>query len=175
MSKSLSSFLARLRIALQYAAPQKTLSRLAGVVTNCKKAWIAQRLIHWFINRYKVNMQEALLSDPNHYDSFNAFFTRKLADNARSLPDPSDLNTIISPADGLLSQVGYADGGTLLQAKGQTYTVSALLGGNDQLSHVFQQSAYACVYLSPKDYHRVHIPYGGVLEKMIYNPKTFTI
>ena len=155
-------------IWLQYLSPQHLLSRLAGWLANNRTPWIKNNFIHLFIRRFGVDMSEAAQTDPELYDNFNAFFTRALKEGARKIE--GDDNTIVSPADGAISQIGDILADSILQAKGQHYSASTLLGGDAELAALFQGGKFATIYLSPRDYHRVHMPCDGTLQKMIYVP-----
>ncbi len=154
--------------ALQYITPQHTLSRAAGWLADQRTEWIKNRFIEWFIERYGVDMSEALEEDPRAYSCFNEFFTRALKPDAR--PVDTTEGSIVCPADGSVSQVGRIEAGRIFQAKGQMYTTRELLGGSEALAAEFDQGHFATVYLSPKDYHRVHMPYGGQLRTTVAVP-----
>jgi phosphatidylserine decarboxylase len=124
--------------------------------------------IRWFIRRYGVDISEALQSDTDSYPHFNAFFTRALRPGSRPLEGAAD--TIVCPADGRISAIGDIRSGMLLQAKGRHYSLPTLLGGDDQRADAFQEGRFATIYLSPRDYHRVHMPVDGRLREMIYIP-----
>lgn len=155
-------------ILSQYLAPQYLLSRIAGTIAECKIHWFKNTLIQWFINKYKVDMSIALESDPTHYQHFNDFFTRALVTDAR--PINQEQNSIICPADGTISQLGNINNGRIFQAKGQEYSLLELIGGDNSVAKVFQNGIFSTVYLSPKDYHRVHMPLSGTLQQMIHIP-----
>jgi phosphatidylserine decarboxylase len=155
-------------IALQYLLPQHALSRLAGFVAETKITWIKQRFINWFIQRYHVDMSIAAEPDANTYQNFNEFFTRPLADGQRPITD--DTNGIACPADGCISQIGLINNGHIFQAKGQEYSLLELVGGDIDITKQFVEGSFATIYLSPKDYHRVHMPLGGTLQTMIHVP-----
>lgn len=154
--------------ALQYITPQHTLSRAAGWLANQRTEWIKNRFIEWFIERYGVDMSEALEENPRAYSCFNEFFTRALKPDAR--PIDTTEGSIVCPTDGSVSQVGRIEGGRIFQAKGQMYTTRELLGGSEALAAEFDQGHFATIYLSPKDYHRVHMPYGGRLRTTVAVP-----
>jgi phosphatidylserine decarboxylase len=161
-------------IIMQYLLPQHLLSRLTGWLAGCQWAWVKNSFISWFIQRYQVDMSQAADSDPLNYLNFNAFFTRTLKDGAR--PVSSDESIVACPADGMISQLGPVEHGNLLQAKGRYYSVTALLGGDPKLAEEFEGGDFATVYLSPRDYHRVHMPLAGVLRQTIYVPgKLFSV
>jgi phosphatidylserine decarboxylase len=158
----------------QHLTPQKTLSRLAGRLAECENTWVKDTFIQNFIKKYQVDMNEAIEPNPQSYKNFNAFFTRAIKPELR--PIASDDKAIACPADGAISQLGDIEYGTLLQAKGHTYSLTSLLGGDAELSNRFIGGKFATVYLSPKDYHRVHMPNEGKLTKMIHNPgKLFSV
>jgi phosphatidylserine decarboxylase len=155
-------------IFLQHLVPHHAFSRLVGFFANSEIRWIKTLFILRFIKAYGVNMAEALDPNPHHYPSFNAFFTRALAPGAR--PMPQDDRAVICPADGGISAIGSIQADTLVQAKKHTYSVTSLLGGDAARAAPFQNGEFLTVYLSPKDYHRVHIPLAGTLQEMIYVP-----
>ena len=164
----------RLFIIMQYLLPQHLLSRLAGCIADCKWPWLKNAFIGWFAKRYQVDMSEAVEERPTAYGSFNDFFTRALKDGARPL-DPAP-ESVLCPADGAISQLGAIEHGRIFQAKGQSFSTLELLGGNPEHAALFQGGQFATVYLSPRDYHRVHMPLGGVLREMIYVPgKLFSV
>ena len=158
----------RLKILLQYLIPQHTLSRLMGKLGNCKITWIKNNFIQWFVQHYNVDMNTAIESNPLNYADFNSFFTRKLLATAR--PIDSRANSIISPADGIISQIGLLRDGLLLQAKGFDFDATRLLGGDKKYTAAFNNGNFATIYLAPRDYHCVHMPLEGVLKEMIYVP-----
>jgi phosphatidylserine decarboxylase len=155
-------------IALQHLLPQHALSRLAGFLAETKITWIKQRFIGWFIQRYNVDMSIAAEPNADTYQNFNEFFTRPLADGQRHIA--SDANAIACPADGCISQIGSINNGHIFQAKGQEYSLLELVGGDVDIAKQFIDGRFATVYLSPKDYHRVHMPLGGALQTMIHVP-----
>jgi phosphatidylserine decarboxylase len=158
----------KLFIASQYLTPQHLLSRCVGRVAASETPWIKNTFIKWFAHRYNVDMSEAVNSDLTSYSSFNAFFTRALRANAR--PIDSTPNAIVCPADGVVSQAGSIEGERILQAKGQWYSALELVGGEENIAAKFADGAFATIYLSPRDYHRVHMPIGGQLQRTIYVP-----
>lgn len=159
---------------LQHYVPQHGLSRFAGLLANSEIPWLKNRLIHYFINRHAVNLNEAQQSNPYLYTSFNDFFTRALLPQVRPIASsPSDF---VSPVDGTISQLGKIEEGSLIQAKGHDFNVSALLGGEENIAAPFMQGSFLTIYLAPHDYHRVHMPIDGQLTKMIYVPgKLFSV
>lgn len=164
----------KLKILLQYLVPQHALTRLVGKAAECRTIWFKNIFINWFIRRYKVDMQEAAQPDPTAYACFNDFFTRALKAGAR--PIAKQAGAIISPADGFISQLGQINEQKIFQAKGHTFDLVQLLGGDAQRAAPFQNGQFATIYLSPKDYHRVHIPFAGHLQEMVYIPgKLFSV
>lgn len=155
-------------IVLQYLLPHHGLSRLVGWFAQSEIRWIKNAFIGRFASRYAVNMSEAEEENPLAYPSFNAFFTRALKAGARPLA-PGD-HTLLCPADGAISQAGAITGETVFQAKGKSFTVEALLGGDVEIARRFSNGSFCTVYLSPKDYHRVHMPLGGQLVSMSHVP-----
>jgi len=158
----------KLFIKLQHLVPQHALSRVIGRIASCTNPLVKNTFIHWFIKRYHVDMSLAAEENPRAYASFNDFFTRALKPGVR--PIAREESAIVCPADGSISQIGKIDNGRIFQAKGQDYSVEELLGGDSELAQQFVQGDFATVYLSPKDYHRVHMPYAGKLTKMISIP-----
>lgn len=155
-------------IALQRLTPQHLLSRAAGLLAGTTNTSVKNMFIRWFVQRYNVDMTQALQEDPCAYSNFNAFFTRALKPGAR--PIDANPDSIISPADGAVSQLGRIESGRVFQAKGQSYSVLELLGGDVEAAGAFADGSFITVYLSPRDYHRVHMPFTGTLTKMTYVP-----
>jgi phosphatidylserine decarboxylase len=155
-------------IILQYLLPHHLLSRLMYSITRSETPSIKNMLIRQAIKWYQVEMQEALESDPTCYRSFNDFFTRALHPDAR--PVTQQPNEIASPADGMISQCGDIEAGYLFQAKDYDYSLLELLGGDMEMAIQFEEGVFATLYLSPKDYHRLHMPLNGKLKKMIHVP-----
>lgn len=158
----------RIFIGLQHLVPQHALSRAAGWLANSRMAFIKNTFISWFVKRYQVDMSLAAEENPLAYASFNDFFTRTLKPGARPIDTAGD--AIVCPADGAISQLGEIIDGRIFQAKGQDYTALELLGGDEALAAEFAGGNFATVYLSPRDYHRVHMPYGGKLRSMVSVP-----
>lgn len=158
----------KLFIALQKLVPQHGLSRFIGKIASSNKPFIKNNFIRWFVKRYQVDMSLAQETNPLAYASFNDFFTRALRADAR--PINLDANTIVCPADGSISQLGKIVNGRIFQAKGQDYSTLELLGGDQDLANEFADGEFATVYLSPRDYHRVHLPFSGKLRCMISVP-----
>lgn len=160
----------RAKVAFQYLMPQLYLTQAAGWLAEQKWGGMTHRLIQLFAKKYKVNMSEAKLQQFSDYATFNQFFTRELQDGARPINQQSDV--ICLPADGKISQCGHIDNDLLLQAKGHYFNLSDLLAGQQDLVQTFKNGTFATTYLSPRDYHRVHMPCDGTLRKMIYVPGT---
>jgi phosphatidylserine decarboxylase len=156
----------RLSVLPQYLLPKQALTALAGLIARWHGGRWTTGLIRWFVLRYQVNMQEAANPDPASYASFNEFFTRALQEGARPLA-AADL---ICPVDGAISQFGRMDHDQLFQAKGHTYSSTALVGGDAALAAQFDGGSFATLYLSPKDYHRIHMPCDGRLTRMVHVP-----
>jgi phosphatidylserine decarboxylase len=164
----------KLKIASQYILPNHLMSRLAGLVASAKLGFVSHALIKLFIRTYGVNMVEAKFEKANHYTSFNEFFTRPLKKGLR--PVAQDPGILTHPVDGAISQAGSIADNQLIQAKGHYYSVQSLIGGDAETAALFQNGTFACIYLSPKDYHRIHMPIDGVLREMIYVPgKLFSV
>jgi phosphatidylserine decarboxylase len=156
----------RLAVLPQYLIPKQALTMLAGRIASARAGPWTTRLIEWFVKRYNVNMAEAENSDVASYASFNEFFTRALMPGVRPLA-PADL---ICPVDGAISQFGPMQRDQIYQAKGHQYSSTALVGGNATLAAQFDDGYFATLYLSPRDYHRIHMPCDGRLTRMIYVP-----
>ena len=150
--------------------PQHALSGLMYRATRVTWKPFKNMLIQEVVNRYAVDMFEAENPRPTSYASFNAFFTRSLKPDAR--PVAAEADAVASPADGKINQAGYIQEGKLLQAKGRDFSLLQLLGGSYTLSSAFADGGYATIYLSPSDYHRVHMPVTGRLREMIFVPGT---
>lgn len=158
----------QVKIALQYLLPKQRLTQLAGWAAEKNAGALTHWVIRLFARHYGINMQEAQKSDLSAYASFNEFFTRPLKHSAR----PIDFahNSLCLPADGMISQIGPLRDDLLLQAKGHYYSLDALLAGQTEWVRRFRHGAFATTYLSPRDYHRVHMPCDGTLREMIYVP-----
>ena len=156
----------RLSVLPQYLLPKQALTVLAGLIARWRGGRWTTWLIRWFVQRYQVNLQEAANPDAASYASFNEFFTRALQDGARPLA-AADLSC---PVDGAISQFGRMDHDQLFQAKGHTYASTALVGGDAALAARFDGGSFATLYLSPKDYHRIHMPCDGRLTRMVHVP-----
>jgi len=158
----------RLFVTSQYALPHHPLSWVMRQLANSTWPPLKDLLIEQVIKRFGVDLQEAAVSDPKAYESFNAFFTRALRDGARPLAKEPD--AILCPVDGAVSQVGEVKEGRIFQAKGHEYSVAELLGGDDTWPQLFEHGTFANIYLSPKDYHRIHMPLAGNLIRTIHVP-----
>jgi phosphatidylserine decarboxylase len=156
----------RLAVLPQYLLPKGALTNFAGRVAGAKGGAYTTRLIRWFVGRYNVNMDEALDSNIANYKTFNEFFTRSLRPDARPLADA----TYTCPVDGRISQFGAIEDDQIFQAKGHKFSTTALVGGDAHLAAQFQHGSFANLYLSPRDYHRIHMPIDGKLTRMIYVP-----
>jgi phosphatidylserine decarboxylase len=156
----------RIKVLPQYVLPKQALTSLAGRVAGAKGGAMTTRLIRWFVGKYGVNMAEAENADIESYSSFNEFFTRPLRSGVRPLADAD----FVSPVDGAISQFGTIDEHEILQAKGHKFTTAQLVGGDENLAAQFAHGSFANLYLSPKDYHRIHMPCDGRLTRMIYVP-----
>ncbi len=158
----------QLKIIGQYLLPKHLVSRLAGKLAGAQAGALTTILIKLFIAKFKVNMSEAKHSDPAYFATFNDFFTRELRDGIRPLV--AGEKNIIMPVDGRVSQLGEIKAGRIFQAKGHDFSLRELLGGRDDLAAPFDDGLFATVYLSPQDYHRIHMPMAGKLEKMVFIP-----
>ncbi len=153
--------------ALTHVLPHRVLSSLARRLAYSRHPRVRRRLIDAVTRRFDVDLSEALESDPRAYESFNAFFTRALKPGARQ-PDP-DPRALLMPADGRISQCGAIEGGRIFQAKGQSFTAAELLA-DPQAAAPYADGLFATVYLSPRDYHRVHMPWTGRLRRTVHVP-----
>lgn len=159
---------ARLFVWMQYLLPQLTLSRLAWHVTRSRSVALKNFLISRFVRSFRPNMHEAEVSAPLAYASFNEFFTRALRAGARRIDaDPSH---IVSPVDGTVSAIGRITAGELVQAKGRSYSLAALLAGSERATARFVNGTFATLYLAPFNYHRIHMPCDGTLAAAWYVP-----
>jgi len=149
-------------------------TKLAYWLAKSENSLIKTLFISWFKNHYQVDMSLAENENANSYASFNQFFTRALKPDARPV-DP-DSTAIVSPVDGSVSQIGKLNGDSILQAKGHYYTLDQLLAGQEEWCSVFNNGSFATLYLSPKDYHRIHMPCSAILKQMTYVPgKLFSV
>ena len=156
----------RLAVFAQYLIPKQALTILAGKLAESESGSLTTRVIRWFVRRYGVDLSEAVDTDPVSYRSFNEFFTRPLRPGARPLADAD----LLCPVDGAISQFGAIERDQIFQAKGHQYTTTALLGGDSGLAARFTNGMFATLYLSPRDYHRIHMPVDGRLTRMIHVP-----
>lgn len=153
---------------LQYPLPHHLLSRLARWLMRNQTLWLKDNLIRWFVRRHGIRLEEARYTRIAAYPHFEAFFTRALRPEAR--PVTRDPGAVASPVDGTMSQCGTVERSRLLQAKGRTYSLAELLGGSPQRAEPFQGGEFCTTYLSPRDYHRVHMPLDGTLREMVHIP-----
>jgi phosphatidylserine decarboxylase len=156
----------RLKVLLQYLLPKQALTVFAGRVAGARGGPVTTRLIRWFVAKYGVDMEEAGNADITSYGSFNEFFSRPLKPGLRPLAAAD----FVCPVDGVISQFGAIDDHHILQAKGHRFTTTELVGGDAVLAGEFRHGSFANLYLSPKDYHRLHMPCDGRLLRMIYVP-----
>ena len=156
----------RLAVLAQHALPKQALTQLAGRFASAELGGLTQSAIRRFVARYGVDMAEAANPDPASYASFNDFFTRPLREGARPLAEADYL----CPVDGAISQFGAIRQNQIFQAKGHSYSTSALLAGDERLAAEFDNGQFATLYLSPRDYHRIHMPCAGRLQRMVYVP-----
>jgi phosphatidylserine decarboxylase len=156
----------RLKVLLQYVLPKQGLTVFAGRIAGAQGGSATTRLIRWFVGRYAVDMTEAADPDIASYKSFNDFFTRPLRAGAR----PIAASDFVCPVDGAISQFGAINDHHIVQAKGHRFTTTELVGGDDVLAARFRHGSFANLYLSPKDYHRLHMPCDGKLTRMIHVP-----
>lgn len=156
----------RLAVLPQYLLPKQALTLLAGKIAGARAGAWSTALVRWFVQHYQVNMAEAANPDPASYACFNDFFTRALKPDARPLARAA----LLSPVDGAISQLGSVSAGRIFQAKGHDYSCEALLGGEKRLAALFEDGLFATLYLSPRDYHRIHMPCDGRLISMLHVP-----
>jgi phosphatidylserine decarboxylase len=156
----------RLAVLVQHVLPKQALTTLMGRLASARAGAATTAVIRWFIGRYGVDMDEAADPDPAAYPTFNDFFTRALRPGVRPLARAD----LVCPVDGAISQFGTIDGDRIFQAKGHSYTTTALVGGDAALAARFRGGHFATLYLSPKDYHRIHMPAAGALRRMIHVP-----
>jgi len=156
----------RRKVLPQYVMPKRGLTAFAGHVASRERGATTTRLVRWFVRKYGVDMSEAAVGDVTAYRSFNDFFTRALKEGARPIADTD----LVCPVDGTISQFGRIEHDQILQAKSHRYSTTALVGGDPELAAKFHDGSFATLYLSPKDYHRIHMPCDGVLTRMIHVP-----
>ncbi|MCW8826377.1 MAG: archaetidylserine decarboxylase [Gammaproteobacteria bacterium] len=152
----------------QYLMPGHLISRVTHKATRIEAPWFKNGMIRGFSALFDIDMTDAVLKNPEDFATFNAFFTRALKPESRPI-DPS-LESIVSPVDGTISQMTLIQQGEIFQAKGHQYTVSELLGGDEQRAAQFANGRFTTIYLSPRDYHRIHIPVSGTLTEMVHVP-----
>lgn len=164
----------KIHLFLQHYTPQKLLSRFMGKLAESRVVWWKNLMITTFIKMFNVDMNEALQPDPKKYACFNDFFTRAI--NPALRPITKGPNHIVCPADGFVSEIGKLQNNSILQAKNHNYDVRELVGGDQELAKNFLNGYFATLYLAPKNYHRVHMPFAGKLQQMIYVPgKLFSV
>ncbi|MBS0430229.1 MAG: phosphatidylserine decarboxylase [Proteobacteria bacterium] len=156
----------RFAVLPQYIYPKQALTSFAGWVAGKERGSVTTWIVRRFVAKYDVNMAEAVESDISRYASFNDFFTRALKPGARPIADVP----LVCPVDGAISQFGPIAGDQIFQAKGHAYTTTALVGGDAMLAAQFKDGSFATLYLSPRDYHRIHMPCDGRLTRMVYVP-----
>jgi len=156
----------RVAVAAQYLLPKQALTEAAGAAARSRLGALTTANIRWFIGRYGVDMSEAADADPGAYATFNDFFTRALKPGVRPLARAD----LVCPVDGAISQFGAIESGRIFQAKGHDYSATALMGGDRALAAHFHGGHFATLYLSPKDYHRIHMPCAGRLLRMVHVP-----
>lgn len=164
----------KLFILLQYITPHHLLTWFVGKLANSEVHWIKNTFIRFIIKNYPIDLSEASDANINNYKNFNQFFTRHLKQGSRSIDkNPS---VIVSPADGNIAAIGDIHHTSLLQAKQTYYSLQTLLGDDHELTKTFEDGHFICIYLAPHNYHRVHMPYTGTLEKSIFVPgKLFSV
>ncbi len=164
----MTSLTDEIKVKAQYFLPKKLLSRGVGKLASAEMGKPTEFLIKNFIKYYNVDMKEAEIKDISQFKTFNAFFTRALKKGAR--PVVAAANALAQPADGTISELGEIYKDAVLQAKGHYYSLEALLGGDAKDAKDFMSGSFVTTYLAPKDYHRVHMPFSGKLEKMVFVP-----
>jgi phosphatidylserine decarboxylase len=158
--------ISKLKVLTQYIIPKQAITALAGKLAQAEAGKLTTAVIRWFVQRYQVNMAEASQSNIQHYKSFNEFFTRPLKAGARPLAKAD----FVCPVDGAISQFGDIKADQIYQAKGHQYSTLAMLAGDIKLAKQFENGHFATLYLSPKDYHRIHMPCAATLKSMTYVP-----
>lgn len=158
----------QLKIIGQYILPKHLVSRLTGKLAAARAGILTTFLIKTFIKKFNIDMTEAKHSDPVYFKSFNDFFTRELRDDVRTIVEGDE--NLMMPVDGAVSQLGDIKSGRIFQAKGHDFSLRELLGGRDDIAAPFDDGLFSTVYLSPKDYHRIHMPITGKLEQMVFIP-----
>lgn len=152
----------------QYLMPGHLVSRIIHAFTRCRCPAVKNRFTDWFVGHFRVNMDEALESDPHAYATFNAFFSRELKPGVRPIVEGDE--QLACPVDGAVSQARPIAEGRIFQAKGHDYSLEQLLGGSTERAASFQGGSFATIYLSPRDYHRIHMPISGTLREMVHIP-----
>ena len=155
-------------VALQRMTPHHSLSRLVAGLAESRRPWLRNALIGMAMKRYRIDLSDALVEEPSDYRTFNEFFTRRLKPDARPVDD--NPLSLTAPADGVISQAGAIRDGQLIQAKGKYFSVDSLLGFDREICDRFRHGAFTTIYLAPGDYHRVHMPVAGTLQKTRYVP-----
>ena len=158
--------ISKLKVLTQYIIPKQAITALAGKLAQAEAGKLTTAVIRWFVQRYQVNMAEASQSNIQHYKSFNEFFTRPLKAGVRPLAKAD----FVCPVDGAISQLGDIKADQIYQAKGHQYSTLAMLAGDAKLAKQFENGHFATLYLSPKDYHRIHMPCAATLKSMTYVP-----
>jgi phosphatidylserine decarboxylase len=157
----------RLFALLQYLLPKQLLSRFIYRVMRIRQPWMRRQQIRLFIKGYDVNMDEAVQPDPYAYATFNDFFTRALRADAR--PIAGEIDAVVSPVDGTVSQCGAIDADSIIQAKGRSYSLTQMLGGRERARR-YLGGSFVCIYLAPYNYHRIHMAFAGTLRETLYIP-----
>ena len=152
----------------QYLYPHHPFSRMMHAAARCRCDVLKNPFTRWFVGRFGIDMSEAAESDPLAYPHFNAFFTRELREGARPIAEGE--GTLVSPVDGTVSQIGAIRDGEIFQAKGRGFDATTLLGGDAERAAPFRDGQFTTIYLSPRDYHRIHMPLAGTLTEMVHVP-----
>jgi phosphatidylserine decarboxylase len=158
----------RLFATLQHVLPKQLLSRLIYSIARSEAAWVRNTFLRIFLRNFRIDMSEAAQPNPYAYRSFNDFFTRALRPDARPIAD--DPSAVVSPVDGTVSQCGELQQDSILQAKGRHYSVVELLGGDEQAASAYRNGSFACIYLAPYNYHRIHVPCEATVRGNLYVP-----
>lgn len=165
---SAAKFLDYLKAWPQFLLPHHQLCNAMHAITRFRTPWIKNPLIKWFSKQYGVDMSDAVTADATDYEHFNAFFTRALKPDVRQIC--GEANAVLCPVDGAISQFGDIAHGQIFQAKGRSYSLLELIGGNCELATQFNEGSFITLYLSPKDYHRIHMPLEGRAKHMVHVP-----
>jgi phosphatidylserine decarboxylase len=163
-----NSLLGKLFSLIQYLLPHHLLSRAMYLIARSEWKPLKDLIIRNVINIYSVDLNQAADPKPGNYRSFNHFFTRALQPEAR--PIASEKNALVSPVDGTVSQAGEIKEGRIFQAKGRDFSLKELVGGDPKTASMFTEGSFTTIYLSPRDYHRIHMPIAGTLKKMTHVP-----